>query len=175
MTPVVSLLPFNAYNQDNLQFAYEIMEYRWSKHNSINIKHKTTESMPNWNEVECIFQSEKIKHIYSIYLGRKRVGIIFVDIDDNVSEFLLPKYLKEALKQLQDEHVDYKPKSLSADIHLTFYKKHPEIKHYYASVNPENKLSLNALIKNGYEPIEIVLAMTTEKGVPTQGPWKPLE
>lgn len=172
MVKTITLLPFDAYNQTDLDFAYETMEYRWNKKDTINIKYKTSIDLPNRLEAECIFRSEKIKHIYNIYFGFTKIGIIFIDIDDNISEFLLPKLIKKAIKKYRQDNPSHIDVPLSALIHMTFFKKHPEITRYYASANPFNSLSINAMIKNGYEPIEIIYSMATENGIPKQGPWK---
>lgn len=172
MVKPITLLPLDPYNQTDFDFAYETMEYRWKKKDTINIKYKTSTDLPNRLEAECIFRSEKIKHIYSIYFGFTKIGIIFIDIDDNISEFLLPSLIKKAIKKYKQENLVPIKIPLSALIHMTFFKKHPEITRYYASANPFNNLSINAMVKNGYEPIEIIYSMATENGAPKQGPWK---
>lgn len=172
MVKPITLLPFDSYNESDLDFANELMVYRWSKKESINIKYKTASELPSRLEMECVFRSEKIKHIYSIFLGYTKIGIIFIDIDDNISEFLLPKLIKKAIIRYRKDNPGHKIKSLSALIHMTFFKRHPEITRFYASANPFNSLSVNALVKNGYEPIEFIYSISTENGRPSQGPWK---
>jgi hypothetical protein len=78
-----------------------------------------------------------------------------------------PSLLKKAIKFYRScgkNIVINKENSIALQVYILFYKLHPEITTHYAVVNPNNKLSLQALLDHGYELVGYVLAQETVEG-----------
>jgi len=168
----VSLKKLDVNNIDDQQFTYDIIKYRWSNASIINIKHKTQEIMPTFNEHIGVLLSGKYKQLYKIFLGEFLIGMIFIDKNNVNGTFLLPPLLKKAFKELKKRNEPFDIKTITPQIHIQLFKNHPDVKVHFATVNPNNTLSMRALLDNGYEHIETVLAIKTENGEVKQGPWK---
>jgi hypothetical protein len=152
-------------------FLYEILKFRWKNYKKINIKYKCSEKFPTFDEHCSHITSGKYKVFYKILLGDFEIGTIYIDKNDVNGTFILPNLLKKALVKYKTQKLNIGDKPLSAHIHIKLFELHPEIKTHYASVNPENKASLNSLIDNGYEFIECILAIKTENGKVLSGKW----
>lgn len=153
-------------------FLYEVLKFRWANADTINIKYKHAQTeLPTFEQHVQHINSDKYKKIYIVIIGNVRIGMVYIDKQDINGTFVVPKFLKQALKVCKKvERINEKP--LSAMIHTELFRKHPEITLHYATVNPNNKHSLNSLLENGYEIVEIVLAMKTKGGEGAQGKWK---
>lgn len=153
-------------------FLYEVLKFRWANADTINIKYKHAQTeLPTFEQHVRHINSDKYKKIYMVVIGDIRIGMVYIDKHDVNGTFVVPKFLKQALKVYKKiERVDEKP--ISAMIHIELFKRHPEITLHYATVNPNNKQSLSSLLENGYEIVELVLAIKTKEGEVTQGKWK---
>ena len=159
-------------NFDDQMYMYDILKFRWSRGDTINVKHKCPVSLPSFDEHVRYLTSDKFKVIYRVVLGEISIGTIYIDKLDVNGTVVLPSELKKALKRYrgQEKEIDNVPQ-ISLLIHMKLYALHPEIETHYASVNPNNTLSMNALLDNGYEHIESILAMKTKNGKMIQGKW----
>jgi hypothetical protein len=175
MENLISLKEINSSSYEDQLFLYEIIKYRWKYKNIINIKNKTNDSQPSFEEHCKNIQSNKYKNIYRINLHNISIGMIYIDINNYNGTFLLPNLLKKAFKILKQNNISFNKKLITPQIHLQLFKKHKDVNFHYASVNPKNKLSLDRLIENGYEPIEIILSIPTKNGNCLRGKWKSLE
>jgi hypothetical protein len=174
MTNLIELIPANIKSKEDIDFLYKILLYRWKYKDIINIKYKTPDKTPTYEDHLKNLKSSKYKGIYKVYLYNQLVGMVYLDNNDFNGTFLMPSFLKKAFKKLKNDNIEIDKELITPQIHIQLLKLHPEVKIVYAAVNPKNHLSLNALIHNGYEPIEVVLAITSENGQPSQGKWKPI-
>jgi hypothetical protein len=171
----INLQKINSSKKEDQQFLYEMLEYRWSKHDIINIKHKTNNKLSSFEDHVKHITSGKYKVFYRVNFGEISVGVIYIDQNNVNGTVIIPSKLKKALKKYnnQDLEINYTP--ISALIHIKLFSLHPEIKVHYASVNPMNTLSVRALLENGYEHIESIFAIQTQNGKVIQGKWQNYE
>ena len=153
-------------------FLYDIIKFRWKYKDIVNIKYKTSKDIPSFEEHIKNLKSGKYKGIYKIYLYENLIGMIYIDINNFNGTFLLPDLIKKALINLKQKNIKINKDDITPQIHIELFKKHKDVEVHYASINPENKLSYQSLLKNGYEPIELTLSITTKNGQVTQGKWK---
>lgn len=168
----ISLHELNVNDPLDQQFTYDIIKYRWSNADIINIKYKTKEDVPTFEEHVSVLRSAKYKKLYKIFLGEFPLGMIYIDANNVNGTFLLPWLVKQAFKELRKRNETFDIRTITPQTHIQLFRKHPDVKIHYATVNPKNTLSLRAMIDNGYEHIESVLAIKTEDGEVIQGPWK---
>lgn len=168
----VSLKKLDINNSADQLFTYDVIKYRWENASLINIKHKTQEQVPTFDEHLKALSSDRYKQIYKIFLAEFLIGMIYIDKNNVNGTFLLPPLLKKAFKELKKRNENFDIKSITPQTHIQLFKNHPDVTVHFATVNPNNILSLRALIENGYEHIETVLAIKTENGEVKQGPWK---
>lgn len=171
----ISLQEISPLIKENQLFLYDVLKYRWSHSDIINIGYRVRCDLPSFEEHVRHINSGEYKVFYKAFFGNLEIGLIYLNKNDVNSTFILPNLLKKALKKYknQKKETDFMP--LGALIHKKFFENLPEIKTHYARVNPENKLSLRTLIDNGYEIVEYVLAIKTENGKVIQGKWKDYE
>jgi hypothetical protein len=172
MGKIISLEEINCYLHEDQILLYDIIKFRYKNKDIVNIKHKTNENIPSFEDHCKYLQSGNYKKIYKIKIHDIVVGAIYLHIDDVNSTFLLPNLLRKALKFLKENNIPYNKEEITPQVQLLLFKKHEDVKCHFASVNPKNKLSLNGLIENGYEPIEIKLVMYTKNGKCINGKWK---
>jgi hypothetical protein len=168
----VNLKKINLADIEDQLFLYDILKFRWKAKETINIKHKCPDKFPSFDEHQHLLFSGKYKVFYKIMANDISIGTIYIDKNDVNGTFIIPELLKRVLKKHKNQKLNIQDKSLSAYVHIALFKLHPEIKVHYASVNPNNKLSLKSLIDNGYELIESILAIKTEDGKVVMGKWK---
>jgi hypothetical protein len=167
ISPILKLIDPDNLEDQNL--TYDVIKYRWSKPDIINIKYVTRDEIPSFEEHVKNLKSPSYKKIYKILLNEVFIGVIYLKKDDNIGTFVLPSLLKKALKTFNKKEME--PHPLSAMIHREVFKDNPDVEVFFAKVNPENMLSVNALMEHGYEPIEITLAIKTKDGKVDQGKW----
>lgn len=172
MENLISLFEINPFDFEDQKFLYDIVKYRWKYKDFINIKYKTSDNTPSFEEHCKNIQSDKYKKIYRIKLLDISIGMIYIDKNNFNGTFLLPSLLKTAFKELKNKNIEFDKDLITPQTHLQLLKKHKDVEVHYASINPKNKLSYDGLIKNGYEPVEIILAITAKNGECTQGKWK---
>jgi len=163
----VCLKPLEPDNRNDQLFAYDIIEYRWRNADIVNVKHKTGTAKPTFEQHVNHLKSSKYKHLYKIFLGEILIGMFYHDINSTSGTFIPPYLLKKAIKfyrSLGEDIYINKENSIALQVYILFYKLHPEITTHYAKVNPNNKLSLQALLNHGYELIEYVLVQETVNG-----------
>lgn len=172
MQKYITLELIDISSKEDQHFLYSIVEFRWKHKEIINIKHKTPETKPTFEEHINNLKSDKYKAIYKIKLLNNLIGSIYIDKNNFNGTFLLPNLIKKCFKDLKQKNIEIDKTLITPQIHMELFKKHKEVNLHYASVNPNNQLSLKALIDNGYEPVELVLVMTTDKtGKGTIGKW----
>jgi hypothetical protein len=171
MEKTIKLIPADIKNKEDIDFLYEIVKMRWKYKDIINIKYKTKDNIPSYEEHIQFLNSNNYKKIYKVYFYNFLIGMIYIDYKNFNGTFLMPNLLKNAIKNLKNKNIKFDKDDITPQIHIELFKKHPEVTVHYASINPKNKLSLDALLKNGYEQVEIILAFTTENGECTQGKW----
>jgi hypothetical protein len=171
---ILSLLKLNPQDQEDQKYTYDILKYRWSISDIVNIKHKTPKELPSFeNHIEHI-TSDFYKVFYKILLGGEQIGLIYINKYDVNSTFIVPNMLKSAIRKIGKNNLKNElsgKQRLSYLIHTTLFSLHPEIETHYATVSTSNKLSLDTLTYHGYEVIEYVLAMKTKNGKVKQGIW----
>jgi hypothetical protein len=167
----VFLNKLNLKNIDDQTFLYEILKFRWKHKKTINIKYKVSNEIPSFDDHVKNLLSGKYKVFYKILANEIPIGVVFIDNNDVNGTFVIPEFLKKAFKTYKGQKLNIQDKTLSAYIHIELFKLHPEIKVHFASVNPNNTMSVNALIENGYEHIESILAIRTENGIVIDGKW----
>jgi len=163
----VCLKPLEPNNKDDQLFTYDIIEYRWRNADIVNIKYKTGAVKPTFEQHVEYLKSSKYKHLYKIFLGEIPIGMFYHDINSTSGTFIPPSLLKKAMKFYRSRGEDIvinKENSVALQVYILFYKLHPEITTHYAVVNPNNKLSLQALLNHGYELVEYVLVQETVDG-----------
>ena len=154
-----SLVLLDTTKLEDQVYTYETLKFRWSKDNLIHIKYKNPKSIPTFEEHLAYINSGKYKAIYKIMLGNFPVGQIHLDSSNFTGTIIMPSLLRIALKYFKTQNIDINPLDLTPKIFYDLYEKHKDVEVFYASVNPTNTLSMNALLKYGYEPIEIIYAM----------------
>lgn len=154
-------------------FLYEIIKFRWENHELINISHRTKNVVPTFSQHEQALCSSTYKHHYIICLGDVYIGSTYVDKNDIYGMFILPKYLKQALKEYGKKNTELatRPEPISVIVFKNLIALHPEITTFYAAVNPKNTLSRNAMIRAGHEEIEVILRQKTVNGKLPGGEW----
>jgi hypothetical protein len=163
----ITLTEVNTLDVNDQTFLYDVLKFRWSKADIINIKYKHSPSLPSFEEHVEYLNSGKYKQIYKVLYKNIPIGMVYIDNSNVNGTFIVPALLKAALKKAGP--LENKKVGLSAAIHMELYKKHPDIELHYATVNPKNVLSLSNLIEYGYEEIEIILAIKTKNGKIVQG------
>jgi hypothetical protein len=168
----VSLKKLDTSDSADQLFTYEVIKYRWENASTVNIKYKTQEHIPSYDEHLKVLLSDRYKQIYKIFLAEFPIGMIYIDKNNVNGTFMLPSLLKKAFKELRKRNESFDIRSITPQTHIQLFKNHPDVTVHFATVNPTNVLSLRALTENGYEHIETVLAIKTESGEVKQGPWK---
>ena len=168
----ISLKKIDPHSLDDQKFTYEIVKYRWSNANIVNIKYKSREEMPSFEEHINVLASKKYKQLYKIFLGEFALGMIYIDVNNVNGTFLVPSFVKTAFKELKKRNEYFDIRQITPQTHILLFRAHPDVNVHYATANPGNTLSIKAMLDNGYEHIESVFAMKTENGEIQQGPWK---
>jgi hypothetical protein len=161
--------------KENQLFLYDVLKYRWSIYDTVHIKGKCRSDLPTFDEHLKNINSDEYKVFFKIIFGDIDIGLIYLNKNNENSTFILPNLLKIALKKYKNQKKETDNVPLSTLVHKIFFEKLPDIETHYARVNPENKLSLTGLIDNGYEIVELILAIKTKNGKVTQGKWKNYE
>lgn len=169
---MITLKQVDLENANDQIFLYDIIKFRWRHKDVVNIKYKTSNIIPSFEDHIKNLKSGKYKGIYKIYLYENLIGMIYIDVNNFNGTFLLPDLIKKAIKDLKQKNIKIDKDEITPQIHIELFKKHKDVEIHYASINPENKLSFQSLLKNGYEPIELILSITTKDGKVTQGKWK---
>lgn len=165
---MVTLSRLDTLKKEDQEFLYEVLKFRFSNP-IVNIKYKHSEELPSFEEHVKYINSGKIKKFYKIILQDYLIGMIYIDINNVSGTFILPDLLKKAVRNVKTSEIK---KTLSAKIHIALFKDNPEVEFHYANVNPDNKLSMNALLENGYEIVEHVLVFRLKNGIAQHGKWK---
>jgi len=163
----VGLVKLDVFDIKDQLLTYDIIEYRWKNADIVNIKYKTSAVKPTFEQHVKHLKSSKYKHLYKILLGEIPIGMFYHDINSTSGTFVPPSLLKKAIKFYRScgkNIVINKENSIALQVYILFYKLHPEITTHYAVVNPNNKLSLQALLDHGYELVGYVLAQETVEG-----------
>jgi len=167
----ISLQEISSSILDNQLFLYDILKYRWSISNTVNINEKCRSDLPSFEEHIKTINSDEYKKFFKIKFGDIDIGLILLKKNNENATFISPNLLKNALKKYKNEKKETDFIQLCALVHLRFGEMLPEVETHYARVNPQNKLSLKNLLENGYEIIEYVLALKAKNGKPIQGKW----
>lgn len=168
----ISLKLLDVNNYDDQVFLYDVLKFRWDKSEIINVKYRCSDVFPTFEQHVSYITSGKYKVFYKVYFGDVTIGSVYIDKQDINGTIIIPSELKKALKRYKGEELEIHHTQISALIHIRLYELHPEIEIHYASVNPNNTLSMNALLENGYEHIESILAIKTKDGKIIQGKLK---
>lgn len=147
-------------------YSYETLKFRWSKTDLIHIKYKAPKALPTFDEHVKAINSGMYKAIYKIMLGEFPVGQIHLDKNNFTGTFYLPPLFKKALKYFKSKNIKIDPLDLTPKLFYDLAKLHPDVEVFYASANPHNTLSVNALLKYGYEQIETIFAMKVNNILP---------
>jgi len=147
-------------------YTYDTLKFRWSKTDLIHIKYKAPKEMPSFEEHVKYINSGKYKAIYKIMLENFPVGQIHLDNTNFTGTFLIPSLLKTAIKYFKSKNIFINHLDLTPKLFLDLAKRHTDVEVFYASVNPNSTLSVNALSKYGYEPIETIFAMKFKNSLP---------
>jgi hypothetical protein len=169
----VNLLTVDTDNIDHVNFLYEVIKYRWEHHDITNIPYKVSRIMPTFDEHQNAVKSKRYKHHYIIRLGDVMIGSCYIDHEDVYGIFLLPKYVKQALKKHKKKNTELvtRPEPLSVLAFKVMILLHPEIKTFYAKVNPKNTLSRSVMIRGGHQEEEIILSIKSVDGRIKNGLW----
>ena len=165
MKNLMSLEELDTKLYETCLFLYEIVKFRYSHNEIINIKHKAENNLPDFESHCRHLQNNKYKKIYKIKIHNIAIGALYLHVDNVNSTFIIPHLLKKALKFLKENHIFYKKhQKISILTHELLFEKHKEIKTHFASINPKNTLSRDALLEFGYEPIETIFVAYTDNG-----------
>jgi len=161
----INLVEIDTTDLKDQLFLYEIVKFRFSKSDIINIKYKNSTSLPTFEQHVAYINSGKYKKIYRINFKDVTIGSIYIDKYNVNGTFLLPNLLKEAIKTYREDFRKERDQSdLSITAHIKLFELHPEVEYHYATANPKNIISLTAMQKAGYEITEIVLVRRTKDG-----------
>jgi hypothetical protein len=129
--------------------------------------------MPTFQEHESALKSKRYKHHYIIRLGDMDIGSTYIDREDTYGMFILPKYLKLALKTYgkKNTELETRPEPISVVAFKRLIALHPEITLFYATCNPKNTLSRTVMVKGGHKEVEIILTQKTKDGKLVGGAW----
>ena len=108
--------------------------------------------------------SGKFKKIYKINFKDITIGSIYIDINNFNGTFILPKLFLKAVRKYREHFSKMEKCQVSNDVHKQLYALHPDVEHHYAAVNPNNKLSRNALEMIPYELVEVIYVAKTKNG-----------
>jgi hypothetical protein len=168
---MITLKEINLKDIEDQKFLYDIIKFRWKHRDFINIKYKTPDTMPTFEDHVKYLNSGKYKGIYRIHLYEYSIGMIYIDINNFNGTFLLPNLLKKALKDLKQKNIKINKDEIASKSHIELFKRHKDVEIHYASINPKNKLSYESLLRNGYESVELIMTITTKNGITSQGKW----
>ena len=168
----VGLVKLDIFDKKDQVFSYEVLQYRWQNIDTQQIAYKTRTTIPTFDEHIKNIQSDNYKQLYKLTIGELTVGTMHIDKKDMVGIFFIPSLLKKAIRFYRNKNIPVDIDYISLQAFIALYKLHPEITLYYASVSPKNTLSINALIRHGFELNELIFAMKTKNGKIDQGPWK---
>jgi hypothetical protein len=168
---MITLKEINLKDIEDQKFLYDIIKFRWKHRDFINIKYKTPDNMPTFEDHVKYLNSGKYKGIYRIHLYEHSIGMIYIDINNFNGTFLLPNLLKKALKDLKQKNIKINKDEIASKSHIELFKRHKDVEIHYASINPKNKLSYESLLRNGYESVELIMTITTKNGITSQGKW----
>ncbi|NDA62318.1 MAG: hypothetical protein EBX50_09765 [Chitinophagia bacterium] len=144
----LSLQSVDATNTNDQLFCYEVLKYRWQNIEWQQIKYRTKLGLPTMEEHINNMQTNYLC-MYKIMIGDSAVGTIHVSKKKEGGLFVLPSQLRKALYKYRIENIELNDISQQAFNEL--FDKHPEIDIIYASANPKNKLSQNALVRAGFK------------------------
>lgn len=144
----LSIQPVDVTNFHDQVFCYEVLKYRWQNIEWQQIKYKTKLDLPTMEEHINNIQTNYLC-MYKIMIGDSAVGTIHVSKKQEGGLFVLPSHLRKALYKYGVKNIVLNDISLQAFNQL--FTKHPEIDIIYASANPKNKLSQNALERAGFK------------------------
>jgi len=156
----------------DINLTYDILLYRFLNVDKQQIRYRSRKNAPTLQEHIKHLISNDYKGYYKLMLEKKPVGTIHINNEDMVGIFFLPSLLKKAIRECRQNNIDVEVDYISSQAFIELYKLHPDITVYYCSVNPKNKLSINALVRHGFELNELIYTMKTSNGKPDQGPWK---
>jgi hypothetical protein len=160
----ISLSKLEPYVLEDQLFLYDVLKYRWTIFDTVHPKYQTDPVLPSFEQHVNHINSDKHKIFYKINYGDIPIGSVSLNFKDESSTFVIPSELKKALKKYKNEKREHEEFQISAVIHMLMCEKHPEIEVFYARANPNNKLSVRALLENGYEHIESLFALKTNNG-----------
>jgi hypothetical protein len=170
---LINLKEADLKENEDIIFLYEIIKYRWKYNDVINITHRTNTKLPSYEEhIYYLNNNNYLKH-YIIYLGELKIGSCYIDKDHVYGLFILPFYLKKALKKygIQNTELNIRPEPISVIAFKKMIELNSNITTFYAKVNPKNILSRRVMIDGGHEEIEIILKQKTINGKLVGGNW----
>jgi len=138
------------------QFLYDIVLFRWRHKDIINMPHRSPTAPPTFTEHVVYLQKNIYKKIYRINLHKDTIGTIYLDNNSVFSVFILPQWLKAALKK--HKQVNRDSKRISVIIFELLMKLHKDIKTFYFGVNAKNSACLNAAKEIKAVPLEITFS-----------------
>lgn len=169
----INLKEVELYNHDDLFFLYEVIKYRWKHHDIINITYRTDNKMPSYDDHVRFLNNNYYLKNYIIKLGDIYIGSCYIDNNHVYGLFILPTYLKKALKLYGKDNTELKtrPEPISVIAFKKMIELNPHITTFYAKVNPKNTLSRRVMIDGGHEELEIILKQKTKNGKALGGLW----
>ena len=159
MTNLKEIDPTNIEDQN---FLYDILKYRWRNKDVINIKNKTPEERPTFEQHVKNINSNNYKKIYRINFNELTIGSIYTDKNNYTGTFLLPSLIKIAIKKYGKEN--FNAEKIGIKAHTLMYEDLPEINVFYHCINPKNTLSLKGASRIGWELTELVFSCKTQNG-----------
>ena len=156
----VNLLDINLNDENDQLFLYDILKFRWLNKEKINIKYKSKEEIPSFEEHVNFLKSGYFKGIYKVLLFDEVIGSASIDKKNFHSIFYLPSLLKKAIRKYDIKKINKINKKyyISHKVEDIIHKKHPDVKIHFSSANPLNISSLKTMEDLGYKCIEIVFA-----------------
>jgi hypothetical protein len=160
---MLNLVEIDSTNTDDQLFLYDIIKHRWKHKEITNIKNKTPEEMPSFEEHVKHINSNKYKKIYRVNFNEITIGSIYTDKNNYTGTFLMPNLIKKAIKKYGRDGFTYD--SIIYKAHKLMYKNLPEVTVFYHSINPKNILSLRGAFKTTWDLSEIIFSCKTKNGI----------
>ena len=129
--------------------------------------------MPSFDEHIKFLKTNNYLENYIIKLGEIYIGSCYIDKDHIYGLFILPNFLKKALKLYGNKNTELKtrPEPISVIAFKKMIELNPNITTFYARVNPKNILSRRVMIEGGHQELEIILRQKTKNGKALGGMW----
>jgi hypothetical protein len=143
---------------------YDILKYRWRHKDIVNIKNKTPEELPTFEQHVKHINSNNYKKIYRINFNELTIGSIYTDKNNYTGTFLMPSLIKIAMKKYGRKNFTYN--NVSYEAHILMYKDLSQETVFYHSINPKNILSLKSAFKTGWPLTEMIFSIKTKNGHP---------